>query len=340
MGQEGSIQSEITEERIAAMMQAGAAPGATADAPTPEANDAEAEVEAVDAAEGEGEAAGQPQKSADPKKQLAELQQKLKDYEERERNTREMQSQAHRRNSEAAEMRRAAEMAQQRAEAALSRQESIANAMSQIAATQDPEIARQLFASLHREQAAVPGTSTTPSNGAHDPLVTQLKQQIEEMQKNVQGFAFNVNYGAVSSAVERQIGQHPILQKLEKAGRLDESIERVMQAIVAKDQESPGSINPHSPKALNEAVKAAVADEAKRVQKLRDLFVNDYREERKNRDAKAPASTKGPSASVRTAPSTSAKLPANMSMRDKIETWTKEMTQLRKRPVNGMASEI
>ena len=330
MGNEQDVSDQVTDERVAAMVNAGKA-GATAE-PTLEPEPTLAPEPAVEGTEAPAETSeGQPPKKADPEL-IAQLQAQIRELEEKNANITAMRSEATRRNQNAAQDRKAAEVALQRAEAALARQESQQNAIVHIVKNMDPDLARQFLASLPVDQPT--GSYGMPSNPAaqNGGLIDQMQRQIDELKSNVSGFAFNVNYGQVAAAIERSVGSFPVFKDVEAMGELDEAVGNVMQRIVAMDKDEPGKVNPHDPRGLSTIVKAEVQREADRWKKRIEFTINRYRTQRQTLNAAAAAPSKGPSAGVRATPGESTNLPANMATKDKIDRWTKQFAAISKRP--------
>ena len=343
-----SIKSEVTQERINAMINAGRDGGATPEA-TPAAPSHVDQIRS-DPAVDEPLDAGQPDEKPDPMAETkAVYEAKLKDLEEKLKNQMAMQSQSHKRNGEAARDRQIAEesarIADDRAkyvDQAVRKMEGLSMGLTQLAKLH-PEVAGQVLQTWANDagasdQFAIGAQKQQP---VEDPRVGQLQKQLETLQRDVSGYAFEVNAGVVAATIERMVVSNPAFDMAGQLGDLDDVRERVWTAFVKQDKENPGAVSPHNPRQINDAVKKLVEAEAAREQRREQEIIKRYREKRKVLNAQAAAPTRGPSANVRAAPTPVGPSPAE-SKKARENRWVQQMEAVTKASRNGgkAASEI
>jgi hypothetical protein len=344
-----NVKQEVTQDRIDAMIAAGRGDGATPEAPPVNAPQpdpaivAPAETVADDFEQGQ-----QPQ--ADPIAEAkAKYEAELEELREELKNTKAQVSQSHRRNQESARDRQAAEQAalaaqerDQRVEAALRRMDGMAAGLAQLAKL-DPSVAGQVLQTWGADAANGGGGRDQFSiHGAErrdDPRVLQLQGELEKMKRDVSGFAFNVNSGAVQATIDRMMAGNTAFKAAEELGELDEIREKVFTKFLELDKENPGSINPHSPRQINEAVKRLVDDAAKREQKRAKWEIKSYREQRKALNSQAGAPTRGPNAPVRAAPTPTGPAQGE-SKKAQQARWENAFTNATKATPKGPSSEV
>lgn len=344
-----NVRQEVTQERIDAMVAAGRDDGATPAASPGMASEHDQpipsqEVTVADDAEPGQQAQPDPlaEVKAKYEAQLAELQEELK-------NKNAQVSSAHSRNRDAARERQAAEVAaqaayerDQRVEQALRRMDGMAAGLAQLAKL-DPNVAGQVLQTWGqeaagggngRDQFAVHGTESR-----EDPRVAKLQGELEAMRRDVSGFAFNVNSGAVQATIDRHMAGNVAFKAAEELGEIDEIRERVFTRFLELDKENPGTINPHSPRQVSDAVRRLVDEAAKREQKRDKWHIKNYREQRKALNSQAGAPTRGPNAPVRAAPTPTGPTPGE-SKKSQAARWEQAFKNASKAPPSGPSSEV
>lgn len=214
---------------------------------------------------------------------------------ERLENTKAMQDEAHRRNEEA---RRRNEETRLLFEETRRMQEQ-ANAQSAALAQMseaDPVAGAQLLAAMNKAR-----TSSATNQLPTDPNAQAVMRKVDEVQRQfaAQQWAYNK---AISMQTATEVMNRSDTFKGIDKDLFDGALNEAFNQLVQRDAANLGSVNPMDPASFRPVVEEVVKSIEKRYARIGEARLAKWKAEHSVNAKKAPPSSKGPAASVRTGP--------------------------------------
>lgn len=244
-----------------------------------------------------------------------------------------MESASHRRNEEAGRRVSRAEELERQVESVKEWQRSTMDSIGAIAAD-NPEYAGQMLKLFHeaaqRANGAQPGAGRPYQQAAPQPPgpdLSAIQQRMEYMEA-----AFNhreVLGAAYTAAANQKILQEPTAKKLGLSQRVVEEAVADVYAAAQRDRAEgrTPSVNPLDPMSVSSAVGSAIQKRASYYEQLVNGTQIDRRGQQAAVNKTAPPSTRGPTASVRSAQNPAAPPPSNLSGPEREREWIKKFAQ-------------
>lgn len=218
------------------------------------------------------------------------------------------------------------------------RQQNFEQGLIQLAKT-NPELGVEYLKTIARDNERY-GTNPQVAAAAPSGEMATLQQKFDELQKNVAGFAYGVNSAAVRQEIFAQAAGMKIFKLADKLGELDESVDRIVGRLVAKDRANPGTINPLDSRSVRAALSPLIKEEEQRLTKRRRVTLQDYIEDRRTSNAKAPTATRGSASAARAVDDQRAKVSPFASTASRIKSYAKDFQAVSRRPSTGTSAEI
>lgn len=329
---------------IAADMLKGMQEEKEATAPPTPAPSAPQAIDDVDEpAEDSGGKSGQPAKSDDPYATLRELgsPEEIKAAIEEAKNAKAMRREAHFRNENASKLAQRIEEAERRVNQVYEKNQQVLDAAALARKAGNDQYALQLL-DIAASQADRDQPGTGPTQPQSNQQIAALQRQIEELRQQHQQYAFGDGHSRVHAAAIEAVERHPVFQnkELQKLGVPDKVVQNIVARVIQQANDDPNSVNVFDPRSYRTAVTKAMAAEASYYEQLGNSFVNSYRADRKAKNAQAPPSTRGASASVRGAPPQAKELSPNASQREVRDYVANELLRSMTSPNGGRATEV